>query len=161
MTQRVAQNVPKKEAKKHACECASWTAGSGQQKRTTGCTATCTRQFAQGHDAKLVSFLVAAALGGLEVHDGRGTSGDPATLAARFGFAGKVTKGIERAKEKAQASGQHKPPEVVTTQPAQVQIKVGRWVYTAQIGPNGTAKYLTSGGATKFAGAGKYQVVES
>lgn len=37
----------------------------------TGCTRQTPRTFAQGHDAKLVSFLVAAELANLDIHSGR------------------------------------------------------------------------------------------
>lgn len=74
---------------------------------TTGCDRQTNRLFAQGHDAKLVSFLVAAELAGHGIAWGRATgvlhTGD-AVLAARQisdALAAKTQKALNKAEEKA------------------------------------------------------------
>jgi len=91
-----------------ACECSWWYTGDVDSEtqdvydeERTGCTATTTREFAPGHDARLKSFLIRAGINGTEVHDGRGLSGSADALAVRFGFYPQVTNGIIRGLAKA------------------------------------------------------------
>lgn len=65
----------KVKAQPHPCACASFEVGDGTDEGTytTGCDATTMRTFAQGHDARLVSFLVDAQYDGYPI---RRASGD-------------------------------------------------------------------------------------
>lgn len=78
--------------------------------RTTGCKASTTRLFAQGHDAKLVSFLVQAELDNLEIAlTGQGSSwgrAQDAAFTVSLALSEKAAKMIEtaRAKQAAKAS---------------------------------------------------------
>lgn len=100
------------------CDCAKFWAGITTQpveggdlviedERNTGCDSMTTRLFAPGHDAKLVSFLVAAELDGLELHDGEGTSADAVTMLRNRGLtllAHKARRALEIGLRKAQAA---------------------------------------------------------
>lgn len=101
-----------------ACECSKWEIGNtidseidgGQPEfvgETTGCSATTTRTFAPGHDAKLKALLISGGVQGLEIVWSNGgvnhTFSDAATAAAQYGFASMVQAGVERGKEKAAA----------------------------------------------------------
>lgn len=103
-------------ATKKACLCSQyeivlreWTDASGQphvETEGTGCTATTTRDFAPGSDAKLKSLLISAGVRGLEVRYNAGGvvhSGSAETMASRFAFAYMVRKGIEAGRAKAEA----------------------------------------------------------
>lgn len=107
---------PKAEPKQPtACKCSEFWAGNTltgeggdvivKDERTTGCDAVTSKTFAQGHDAKLVSFLVAAELDGLEVHWAE-SSADAHTLLSNAGWdalAVKFANSLQVAKDKAAA----------------------------------------------------------
>lgn len=108
----------------HPCTCRNFEAGNRVDVeggdvdfidvRTTGCTASTTRLFAQGHDAKLVSFLVAAELANLEIAlVGQGSSWGRAEDAARTisdALASKAQAMIATAKAKANKPRRTKTP---------------------------------------------------
>lgn len=77
------------------------------QIETTGCERQTNRLFAQGHDAKLVSFLVRAELAGHAIHWGRSTgvlhSGDAVAAAQQIStaLAIKTQNALNKAEEKA------------------------------------------------------------
>lgn len=139
--------------------------------RTTGCNASTTRTFAQGHDAKLVSFLVAAELDGLEIalvgqgsswgraEDAAATISDALAEKARGMMQTAIARSIRKS-NKAPRKGAAKPPAVDLT-PRVSDIKVGRWIYKlAQIDPiTGTASYSTKLGTLKTAKPGEYKEV--
>jgi hypothetical protein len=117
----------------------------------TGCTQTTTRVFAQGHDAKLVGFLVRAELAGEEISTSGGgmrMTYDGAVKAARTvseALAAKAQAQLDAAKarlaKKAEvaarkaASRSAKKAVKVTETPKDrtATVKVGRWTYEAKI----------------------------
>lgn len=101
--------------------------------RTTGCTATTTREFAPGHDAKLKGFLIRSGAEGYRVRVGNDGQMETAqSVAGRFAFGYMVIDGIKKAQDRAfqkllaetveQAEATHETPREVTA-------KVGRWTY--------------------------------
>jgi len=170
----------------HACSCRSFEAGTRVDLpngdvdfvdvRTTGCNASTTRLFAQGHDAKLVSFLVAAELDNLEIAlVGQGSSWGRAEDVARTisdALAIKAATMVETAQAKA-AKKANKPARkaaapkaeaalapVVELAPIEAMIKVGRWTYPAQIDRDTrAASYKTKLGKSVTLADGDYQMV--
>lgn len=148
----------------HACNCRNFEAGNRVDVeggdvdfvnvRTTGCNASTTRLFAQGHDAKLISFLVAAEQDGLEIAlVGQGSSWGRAEDAARTisdALATKAANMIATAQAKA-AKKANKPrvtktpkqamndlverqtAAILTPATREATIKRGRWTYAATI----------------------------
>ncbi len=102
------------------------------------------RKFRQGHDAKLKSALIRAALDGSTVEaDGRTT--DALTFADAHGFGHQVRAGVER-------RAARKPRRKSETVAAEVTAKVGRWTYTGVLRDEGaTFEYADKSGATKTA----------
>ncbi|WP_405844651.1 hypothetical protein [Streptomyces sp. NBC_01518] len=108
---------------------------------TTGCEATARKLFAQGHDAKLKSFLIKAGVAGHEVQRDEGgmtSVADAATHANRYSFGHMIVAGIERAEGKAAAKAERQAAKVAkraagTPTPEVVKAKVGRWVYEGVI----------------------------
>lgn len=125
---------------------------------TTGCKASTTRLFAQGHDAKLVSFLVAAEMDGLEIalvdqgsswaraEDAARTISDALAVKAADMVRGAVAKAVAKAaRDKGKAEVKARKAAVkelvrpVTKTEVEVamippatrasDIKVGRWIY--------------------------------
>ena len=120
---------------RHACACSSFVAidAANRQTRLT-CTATTTRTFAPGHDAKLKGFLIRAGRDGMHVREvGRGVAHDqhPAQIADRFGFGQMVRDGIARKAKKVTI------PAKKVTAPAKVIGKVGRWTYEGRVTAGG------------------------
>jgi len=130
-----------------SCSCGKFWAGTTTQpeeggdlvienERNTGCDAMTTRQFAPGHDAKLVSFLVAAELDGLELHDGEGTSADAVTMLRNRGLgllAHKAKRALEIGLRKAQAAKARAEAKAAkTTAPREVAAKVAKGETTAK-----------------------------
>lgn len=129
------------------CSCGKFWAGTTTQpeeggdlvienERNTGCDAMTTRQFAPGHDAKLVSFLVAAELDGLELHDGEGTSADAVTMLRNRGLgllAHKAKRALEIGLRKAQAAKARAEAKAAkTAAPREVAAKVAKGETTAK-----------------------------
>lgn len=84
------------------CECSLWTTADGA--KLTDCAAQTNskkKTFRPGHDAKLKGALIRAKHAGTEVSDGRGVSGAPEDLAARFGFGHMVASATKREKKAA------------------------------------------------------------
>jgi len=72
---------------------------TGEVVATTGCERTTSRMFAPGHDAKLKSLLIRAGARGFRVRlVGSTQLRMPTTLAARYGFAEQVERGIRARK---------------------------------------------------------------
>ena len=146
----------------------------------TGCTQTTGRTFAQGHDAKLVGFMVRAELNGEEIAqvDGGMRVTFPGAVAAAASISpalgdkadAMMKAAIARLAKKTAKPRVTKTPkqamnDLVERQAAaelakpvqrQAKIKVGRWTYDATIFPNGTAAYVTKTGALKNAPAGTW-----
>lgn len=90
----------------HACHCGNVSYVVGDVVLSTYCTSTTNRTFAPGHDAKLKSLLIKAAVqsddGDVQYQDGGvQISADPITIANRFGFGWMVKNGIAAATVKA------------------------------------------------------------
>lgn len=133
----------------------------------TDCTQSTTKVFAQGHDAKLVGFLVRAELAGQEIRRGsvhfagavQAASSISSALAAKTQAqldaakarlakkASKPLRGEVRIAKKAEAPAPTK---------REATIKIGRWTYDATIDPNGFALYNTKKGECKSAKPGEY-----
>lgn len=121
---------------------------------TTGCTRVTKRIFAQGHDARLKSFLIKHGAEGREIRhivNGVATTMSAWQAAQTYGFSYMVHNGIlavqkraERRAAKARAS--EKWPAVTA--------KVGRWTYEGHISADGAFVYTDKSGkariATKF-----------
>ncbi|MFF5156514.1 hypothetical protein ACFY3N_09725 [Streptomyces sp. NPDC000348] len=109
------------------------------------------RQLAPGHDAKLKLFLIKAGAAGELVtrvaEDGHRTSGEAASLTAKFPFGYTVKAGITRARNKAARVEQRKTKKAA---PKQVTAKVGRWKRTGIVEGN-TFTYTDAKGAVKTA----------
>lgn len=146
--------------------------------KTTECKASTTRLFAQGHDAKLVSFLVAAELDGLEIalidqgtswgraQDAAATISEALAIKAANMIATAQAKADKKAARKtAPKTAERKLAEaakVVETAPIwrSAKIKVGRWTYDAQIETaTGDATYAAKLGGTKMVERGQYSEV--
>lgn len=144
---------------------------------STGCKQSTTRQFAQGHDAKLVGFLVRAELGGEDIrHDSvtfNGAVGAARTIsealavktqaqldAAKARLAKKAEVAARKAANRSAKKAERVAPE--TEAPAgpttrHATIKIGRWTYRAAIMVDGgTAHYTTKLGTDKTAKLGEY-----
>lgn len=78
---------------------------------TTGCTATTTREFAPGHDAKLKSFLIKFGALDFEIRHhaaGVASTADAETHAAKYAFGHMVMAGLKKAQAKAAARASRK-----------------------------------------------------
>lgn len=132
---------------------------------TTGCDRQTPRLFAQGHDAKLVSFLVRAEMAGKEVRYGRAegvvVTSDAVTACKSVSEAlgVKVAAMLAKAQERAAKKATRQPKPA----PRVAAIKVGKHVYAgAEIDPGtGAATYKTRAGETKTVEAGKYAIQEA
>ncbi len=174
-------------SKTTACACRSFEFGSydpdteQDDTYTTECNQTTTRVFAQGHDAKLVGFLVRAELAGEEISliDGGMRTSFGAVTAARAiseALAAKAQAQLDAAKARlaktaareaakaARKSAKAAAPKA-EAKPAEptsrlANIKVGRWTYTARIdGATGQAKYSNKLGVAKTVEQGQYSEV--
>lgn len=138
---------------------------------TTECTQSTHNTFAQGHDAKLVGFLVRAELGGDEISltDGGVRIG----LSGAVGAARKVSDALaaktqaqldaakarlakkasaaaaKQAKRSGTKAAKAEAPAPVKPTSREARIKVGRWTYDAVIDAMGQATYSTKLGGTK------------
>ncbi|MBQ1017749.1 hypothetical protein KBX71_07680 [Micromonospora sp. D93] len=130
---------------------------------TTGCDRETPRLFAQGHDAKLVGFLVRAELEGKEVRYGRAEgvviSSDAVSALGTISDALAAKGAAMLASRRAKAAT--KKTKKVEPQPRTAVIKVGRHIMAgASIAPDGTASYTTKAGEAKTAPAGKFTEIE-
>ncbi|MEV7150481.1 hypothetical protein AB0O05_28760 [Streptomyces sp. NPDC093084] len=170
------------------CECSRYSVlvnvredGTGDlvwdEELTTGCEATARKLFAQGHDAKLKSFLIKAGVAGHEVSRDDGgvvSTADAATHANHYTFGHMIVAGIERAEAKVAAKAERKAKrerdrqETATrhaarqtrkmraklAEPKFVKAKVGRWVYEGQVMDQDGAqvfRYIAKDSTTKTA----------
>ncbi|MER5660422.1 hypothetical protein [Streptomyces mirabilis] len=180
--------------KKIPCECSRYSvlvnvreADNGDltwdEELTTDCEAGARKLFAQGHDAKLKSFLIGAGAAGHEVRRNDGgvvSMADAATHAQQYTFGRMVAAGIERAEAKAAKKAErlaakeaaHK--EALTryaarqtrkiqaklakqaAEPKTVKAKVGRWTYEGTV-QDGQFIYADAKGNKKT--AVKFQLV--
>ena len=152
-----------------ACTCRSFEFGvfdvDTDEDYTTDCNQTTTRVFAQGHDAKLVGFMVRAELAGQEIRRGSIHYAGAVQAAASISEAlaakaqaqldaakARLAKGAAREAAKA-ARKSAKAAEAVEVKPEpatrQATIKVGRWTYPATIDTKtGWATYSKKLGGT-------------
>lgn len=138
---------------------------------TTGCRESTNKQFAMGHDAKLVGFLVRAYLAGEEIRHGSSTwtSATAAALWISPALATKAQAQLDAAKARAAKRTAREAAKTARTSakavaPAPVwrsaKIKVGRWTYDAQIEiATGDATYAAKLGGTKMVEKGQYTEV--
>lgn len=145
---------------------------------TTECTQSTTRIFAQGHDAKLVGFLVRAELGGEEIHMLQG--GVNHVFGSAVNAAGTVSaalaakaqaqldaarariakKELAEATKKARRSERKAAKVEAAPTTRDAKIKVGRWEYDATIDlATGAATYTSKQGVTWTKAQGDYQEV--
>ena len=158
----------------HACLCSTFEFGittdgvnDGDEPtwkgHETGCKEQTHRIFAQGHDAKLVGFLVRAEMAGLEIAQvvgGIRITSDAMHAAARVSEAlAEKTEAQLAAARRRQARQDAR--EVKETQaPKAVVIKIGRWTYDATIdSATGSASYRTAAGVLTAAPVGTYKLV--
>jgi len=149
-------------SKTTACACRSFSFGTygpdgsaeSFEDYGTGCNQTTTRIFAQGHDAKLVGFLVRAQLAGEEIRRTTGgvvhtfpgavaaaaTSSDALALkaqaqldAARARVAKAAAREATKAARKSAKAATPAPAPKAEPMTREARIKVGRWTYEATI----------------------------
>lgn len=142
---------------------------------TTNCSQSTTRTFAQGHDAKLVGYLVRAELAGEEIrrnnggviHSFQGAVHAAASIsealavkaqaqldAAQARLAKKAAR--EAAKKARKSAKAAAPAPEPTTRDA--RIKVGRWEYAATIDTTtGEATYSPRFGGPRTMAQGSYK----
>lgn len=108
------------------------------------CGQPCSREFAQGHDAKLKGLLIRAHRAGQEIHvvDGGGlVSASPANLAAQRGW------------DRFLAAPEPRRPPGSKREPVRGTARVGRWSYPAtvvgQVGERLVVEYTTKAGGVK------------
>lgn len=94
------------------CACSQYEVRTDEGVTSTGCTAQTVRSFVPGHDAKLKSMLIKAAIAGQDVTRLATSEYPESTLTARqaaedFNFAGHIDKGVET-HEKREAVRQEK-----------------------------------------------------
>ncbi len=142
----------------------------------TDCTQTTTNVFAQGHDAKLVGFLVRAELaeeeiaqvsGGVRhtfsgaVH-AAGTVSDALALKAAAQLDAARARLAKKAARKAATEARKSAKAVKAVEPTtrEARIKVGRWEYDATIDlATGEATHTRKLGGTRTLALGEYKEV--
>lgn len=174
----------------HPCECSLWEFDLDVERDddySTGCTAMTHRTFAQGHDAKLVGFMVRADIAGHDISKREGgvlvTFGGAIQAAASISDALALKAEVQmvaqnnRRTAKAERKSVSKTPKqamndlverqaeaILAMQPEPMfrdaKIKIGRWTYDAKIATEtGSATYRTKLGQDKMALAGEYKEV--
>jgi hypothetical protein len=160
----------------HDCECSNWEFNLGEpesdQDYSTGCTAQTTRVFAQGHDAKLVGFLVRADIAGEDISKREGgmlvtypgaveaaaTISQALALKAEVQLVAQQKRLAKKASKKTAKKEETKVTYLPTTRAA--KIKVGRWTYDATIElATGEATYTKKLGGAVTAKLGEYSEV--
>jgi hypothetical protein len=148
----------------------------------TNCNQTTTKTFAQGHDAKLVGYLVRADLAGEEmriveggvaitfpgpveaaghVSEALAAKAQAQLDAARARIAKKAAReAAKTARKSAKAATAAEAPRVVA--PVESQIKVGRWTYTAMVNlVSGEAVFTAKSGVERTLGRGEYTLLDN
>jgi len=169
----------------HPCACSTFEFGEfdgnneAAESYDTGCTRQTNRIFAQGHDAKLVGFMVRAELAGEEIRmiDG----GVAITFIGAVAAAGRISDALAikaqaqldaararvakaAAREASKAARKSAKKAEAANQPTtrEAAIKVGRWIYDATIElATGTATFTSKKGEVKTAVHGEYTEVTS
>jgi hypothetical protein len=142
---------------------------------TTECGQSTWGLFAQGHDAKLVGFLVRAELAGMEIrrqgvsfrdaeHAAGSISAALAAKARKMAIGLRLKAAIKEAKKATKkakkAEAVAAPEPVVELAPIEARIKVGRWEYDAQIDrETGAATYTSKNGVDWTKQQGEYTVL--
>lgn len=162
------------------CSCSLWEVGTfdGDDETapswTTDCSASTTRLFAQGHDAKLVSFLVRGQLDGYELRTTEGgisiTFPDAAAAAgsvspalavkatnmlrvAKAKIDARIAREAEKANKKNAAATQEQPTEAPTEPTAQALVPVVTNLErpaTIRVGRWTYAATITGNGTAKY-----------
>lgn len=155
----------------------------------TGCAQTTTKVFAQGHDAKLVGYLVRAELGGEEIrrnthgviHSFHGAVHAASSVSEALAAKAQAQLDAARARLAKKAAAEAKKaarksnkvaatfgisrtpveaPAPVKLLPLEARIKVGRWEYNAQVDRDTReATYKSKLGAVKTAAEGTYTLL--
>jgi hypothetical protein len=139
---------------------------------TTDCDRSTHRLFAQGHDAKLVGFLVRGQLDGYEVRSTEGgvsvTYPDAVAAAGTISgaLAAKARNMLRVAKEKADAKAQREAEkatkkaekQAASKEPGKIKAKVGRWEVEGTV-TEGRLTYTTKSGEEKTAEVGKWSSI--
>lgn len=147
----------------------------------TGCKQTTTRVFAQGHDAKLIGFMVRAELSGEEINMDQG--GVRHTLSGAVSAAATVSEALatkaeaqldaakarvaktaareatKKARQSAKAANQttdRPKPTAPTFKPIACRAKVGRWTYDGTELQDGSFRYDVKFGGVRIAKAGSW-----
>jgi hypothetical protein len=155
------------------CECSLWEFNldvDHDDDYNTGCKEMTHRTFAQGHDAKLVGFMVRAELAGHDVSKRAGgmlvTFGGAVHAAESISEAlaakaeGQLDAARARMNKTAKAPKVEAEDEPVGATATRQKIKVGRWTYDATIDlATGEATYTSKLGGTKVAVDGTYSIV--
>lgn len=165
--------MPRKLADAHQCLCSQFVVENVEGGHlTTGCAQDTRRTFAPGHDARLAGFLATAATSHYEVTIGGEVTADALTMARNVlspALAAKVQAAFDRdvarrlnstpkadapavwaeedqvaAQQKAQAA-YYQELRRPTPRPV-TRIKVGRWIYEAEINDDQTATYTDKQG---------------
>lgn len=145
---------------------------------TTGCTKMTNRTFAQGHDAKLKSLFIRAAMEGMEV---RYIDGDMTTMtweqaAARYDFGYQVHQAVAARRTKLAkarkfdlATPQQVGDVLEGRDGAIIEVidfpkpqnfcwgKVGRWSYYGEVLPDGSFRYERKDGTHAVAAPGQWR----
>lgn len=169
-----------------ACTCSTFEFGqygpdgSAESFTTTGtdCTQMTHRAFAQGHDAKLVGFLVRAEMNGLEIRKGVQIFSGAVQAAQTISeaLAAKTKLQLEAAHRRAMKKGRTKAAVVAEVEKAikpglpasvvalpttrEARIKVGRWEYDATIViATGEATHARKLGGMRTVARGEYKEI--
>jgi hypothetical protein len=175
--------APRKTTTLHACECSKWEFDLDVERDddySTGCTAQTKRIFAQGHDAKLVGFMVRAELAGHDIS--RTDGGVLVTFGGAVHAAGKISEALavkaeamltaqvakatkKRHRTEVKAAGaklalaeyQEAKQAKAEIPPIEAEIKVGRWTYPALVETvSGEATYTAKSGVVRTLARGEY-----
>ena len=140
---------------------------------TTECTRTTKNVFAQGHDAKLVGYLVRAELAGEEISIVRGgvkvtfpgavsaagTVSDALALKAEAQLTAAIARLAKATARQAAKTARKAAKAVEAPADREVTIKVGRWTYDATVTSTGVASYTNKKGAKVVLAQGEYTEV--
>ena len=140
----------------------------------TECNQTTTRVFAQGHDAKLVGFLVRAQLAGEEIRRAAGgvvhtfpgavaaasAISDALAAKAQAQLAAAKARLAKTAAREATKAARKSAKAAATPEPELATAKVGRWTYEGAIGPvTKDFVYRNKAGEMVSVPEGKYTLV--
>lgn len=127
-----------------------------EERQITGCEVQTTSKFGPGHDAKLKSLLIKAGVDGnsvIKTAEGAEHVLSALDAASEFGFAAIVSKGIDKARERAEARERREADKLAKAEarratPGPAQAKVGRKIVDGVVLDDGqTFEYTVTTGA--------------